>query len=127
MADREIRDAARAVERSVSPPDFGDIAARGQHLRRRRRWQQAALSGAAVVLVGVAVALPWSRLDGDREPQPAEPPGETDSQRAALLLSDPDAVADEDAFLVSDQGAVLQRVSISSPVGGECDADERTA
>jgi hypothetical protein len=85
------------------------------------------VSAAALVLVGTAVALPWTPLGADREPEPASPDGMTDSQRVALLLAEPDARVDADATWVSDGGAVLQRVTTSSPVGEGCEADRRAA
>ena len=124
MADPELRETARAVERAVVPPDFERVVARGRQARRRRR-RRVVVSAAAVAILATAVALPLSRL-GSREPQPAAPPA-TDDQRAALVLSDPDASVRPGATWVSGGGSVLQRVSISSPVGGRCDADRQTA
>lgn len=129
MAERELRDAARdaarAVERSVVPPEFDTVVARGHSLRTRQRRRSVVLSAACVALLGVAVVVPWAR--SGREPEPAAPPPPTDSQRTAMLLSDPDAVVDEDVLLVDAGGAVLQRVTVASPVGGRCDADRRSA
>ena len=101
MADRELRDAARAVERSVVASGLR----RRRHPRSRRSVSVAAggrvgaLSAAAVVLVGVAVALPWSRLGTVAgAAAPADPPRRTDGAAAgAGPLGPGTPVADEDA------------------------------
>jgi len=127
MADLDLRGVARAVERTVSPPDFIEVAARGHTIRRHRQRRRVAVTLVAAAAVGVAVVLPWQRLAPSDDPEPVAPPTQTDSQRTTLLLSDASAVVDDEALRVSDQGATLLRVSRPSPVGGECTADAESA
>ena len=126
MAERDLRRAAREIQEHVPDADFSRIAERGHSLRRRRRaLQVVGAASAVVVAVVVGVTVPWTDDRG-----PVAPPSDPALKRtpsAQQVLSDPQAVVDDDVTEVSDTGSVLHLVAVPSAAGGACPADREVA
>ena len=124
MDERDLRTAARDLERRVPPADFERIAVRGRRLRRRRRALQAAAAVGAVTATVVAGFSLAGLADPERRPQPVTP-DDGPQRNVRTLLADPASVVDDAATLVSDTGAVLHRVT--DPARGDCGERHRSA
>ena len=123
MAEPDFKAASRDIEEHLSVPDFDPVARRGHTIRRRRRAARVGAAAAGVAVVAGAVAA--LQLTGSGPDQgPATPPT---GDGAVALLRDPAATVDGTASRIADDGAVLHRVVVPSPVGDGCDADSRTA
>ena len=117
MSDHDLRAVARDLEHQVPLPDFEAVAVRGRRLRRRRRALQVAASTSALC-AAVAVGVGLARVPGRDPVQEPVAPRTDRPVTAAEVLDDPRAVLDEDATVVSDTGAVLQRFRI--PTADPC-------
>jgi hypothetical protein len=123
MAEPDFKAASHDIEEHLSVPDFATVARRGQTIRRRRRAARVGAAAAGVAVVAGAVAA--LQLTGSSPDRGPATPSTDDG--AVALLRDPAATVDGTATRIADDGGVLHRVVVSSPVGDGCDGDFRTA
>jgi hypothetical protein len=104
------------VEANIDLPDFGQVAARGARIRRRRT---VAVSGAVALVVAVVLVGVTRPFDSSQSVQPVHQPApRIDSSGARVVLADPAAYVDTDASRVDGRGDVLSVVR--EDLSGSC-------
>lgn len=118
--DEQLRYLRADVEANVDVPDFGQVAARGGRIRRRRTIAVSVGAALVVAAVTIGVARPF---DSTRTMQPVHQPApKVDRQGSRAVLADPDAQVDTDASRVDSRGDVLSVVQVNDRSFGDSGA-----